>query len=146
VKEDLIKHYSNEDITIVWKPSVCIHSAKCWRGEEGLTTVFNPSQRPWIKPKGAKTETIINQINKCPSGALTYIPKNMKTEINKDETTSTLIEIAENGPFLVHGSIILKDKDGNITEKDKVTALCRCGASSKKPFCDGSHRKIDFKG
>jgi len=61
--------YTNNDITVVWKPKVCIHSTLCWKG---LNEVFNPRERPWIKMDGANTERIIEQVKKCPSGALSY--------------------------------------------------------------------------
>ena len=70
--ENITKTYTNGDITIVWKPSLCIHSTICWKGADGLIDVFNPRERPWIKPYEATTERIIAQINKCPSGALSY--------------------------------------------------------------------------
>jgi uncharacterized Fe-S cluster protein YjdI len=70
--EDITKTYPNDEITIVWKPSVCIHSTKCWKGTTGLIDVFNPRERPWIKPYGASTERIVKQIQQCPSGALSY--------------------------------------------------------------------------
>ncbi|HUR66811.1 MAG TPA: (4Fe-4S)-binding protein [Chitinophagaceae bacterium] len=61
--------YSNTDITIVWKPDTCTHSTLCWKG---MIDVFNPKERPWIKMNGAATERIIEQVRKCPSGALSY--------------------------------------------------------------------------
>ena len=61
--------YTNGEITIIWKPDLCIHSRKCWMG---LGTVFQPGQRPWIKPEGATTEAIVAQVGQCPSGALSY--------------------------------------------------------------------------
>lgn len=70
--EDITKTYTNGDITIVWKPKVCIHSTKCWKGKDGLLQVFNPMIRPWINPEGASTERIIQQIKICPSGALSF--------------------------------------------------------------------------
>ena len=78
MEDDIIKKYSNDDITIVWKPAMCIHSTRCWKGTSGLIEVFNPRERPWIKPHGATTERIIEQIKQCPSGALSYemTPKN----------------------------------------------------------------------
>jgi uncharacterized Fe-S cluster protein YjdI len=61
--------YSNGEVTVVWKPKLCIHSTICWKG---LIEVFNPKERPWIKIDGATTERIIVQVKQCPSGALTY--------------------------------------------------------------------------
>jgi uncharacterized Fe-S cluster protein YjdI len=66
------KHYSNGEVTIVWQPGLCAHSTKCWRGENALPEVFNPKERPWIKPEGATTERIIEQVKRCPSGALRF--------------------------------------------------------------------------
>jgi uncharacterized Fe-S cluster protein YjdI len=140
-----IKKYSNGEVTIVWEPKKCIHSAKCWKGEDGLLSVFNPSEKPWIKPEGATTERIIKQINNCPSGALSYFMK--ENGENKEAINSEIIaEIMPNGPLLVYGNITVKDAAGNKTQKNKVTAFCRCGASNNKPYCDGTHTKIGFKG
>ena len=61
--------YTNNEVTVVWKPKVCIHSSLCWKG---LIAVFNPKEKPWIKMDGASTEKIIEQVRKCPSGALSY--------------------------------------------------------------------------
>jgi CDGSH-type Zn-finger protein len=55
------------------------------------------------------------------------------------------IEIIKNGPYIVTGRVQLQDDDGNTyPAKDRV-ALCRCGASTTKPFCDGTHSKIGFQ-
>jgi len=61
--------YSKDGVTIVWTPSVCIHSAKCVLG---LGSVFNPQARPWINMDAAVIERIVEQVKKCPSGALSY--------------------------------------------------------------------------
>ena len=56
------------------------------------------------------------------------------------------IRSAKNGPLIVEGPIDLYDTDGNKVTLDKLRiALCRCGASSNKPFCDGTHSKIGFQ-
>ena len=62
-------HYSNGEVTIAWKPELCIHSGNCARG---LPEVFKPKERPWISPEASTTEKIIEQVKKCPSGALSY--------------------------------------------------------------------------
>jgi len=60
--------------------------------------------------------------------------------------TQTKINIMKDGPLLVEGSIEITRTDGTVETKDKTTAFCRCGASVNKPYCDGQHKKIDFKG
>lgn len=140
-EKEITKHYTNGEVTIVWKPSVCIHSAICFNG---LPDVFNPRQRPWITAQGGTTAEIIAQVNKCPSGALSYYRNDEMEHPRVD--VETIVEVSENGPLLVYGNIKVKDYHGNQVIKNKVTALCRCGASSNKPYCDGTHRKIDFKG
>lgn len=68
MEEKIIK-YQAGDITIIWQPSLCIHAGVCVKT---LPQVYNPKERPWVKPAFATTEELIAQIEKCPSGALTY--------------------------------------------------------------------------
>ncbi|UGU16940.1 (4Fe-4S)-binding protein [Sinomicrobium kalidii] len=65
--EGITKEYTREGTTVVWKPNRCIHSEKCWRG---LYSVFNPKKHPWVNMDGAPVEKIVEQVGKCPSGAL----------------------------------------------------------------------------
>ena len=62
-------HYSNAEVTIIWKPDLCIHSGNCVKG---LGEVFNAKRLPWIDVSKAGTQQIIEQVKKCPSGALSY--------------------------------------------------------------------------
>ena len=63
------KEYSNGQVTIVWEPEKCIHSAICARG---LPKVFKPRERPWIKIDATSKEDLVIQVKKCPSGALSF--------------------------------------------------------------------------
>ena len=63
----ITKEYSTSEVTIVWKPEKCIHSGICVKT---LPHVYNPSERPWIKPENASLQDLIRQVSKCPSGAL----------------------------------------------------------------------------
>ena len=69
MSRDITKKYSNGEVTIIWKPSLCQHSGLCFLG---LPEVFKPQEKPWITPEGATTERIIAQVKRCPSGALSY--------------------------------------------------------------------------
>ena len=67
---DLVtKLYSNGEITVVWQPRLCVHSGICVRG---LGAVFKPSRRPWIELQYADTAAIVAQVERCPSGALSW--------------------------------------------------------------------------
>ncbi len=61
--------YTNGEITVVWKPSFCIHSANCIKA---LPAMYTPGERPWVKMEQASTAEIIEQMKTCPSGALSY--------------------------------------------------------------------------
>ena len=74
------KHYTNGDITVVWKPELCQHSTLCWRN---LIQVFNPNKHPWVDMQGADTDTIIVQVEHCPSRALTWFKNTGEVEAEK---------------------------------------------------------------
>lgn len=67
MRDDIVKRYSNGEITVVWQPSLCVHSGICVRG---LPKVFDPRRRPWVVLDGFDSDTITNQVEACPSGAL----------------------------------------------------------------------------
>jgi len=71
--------YTNGEVTVVWKPELCIHSGICARGLPG---VFKTREKPWVHPDAATTNDIIEQVKRCPSGALT-------TYLNKDNSQIT---------------------------------------------------------
>jgi uncharacterized Fe-S cluster protein YjdI len=144
MNKDISKTYTNGEITIVWKPATCIHSKLCWTAPTGLPEVFNPMIKPWIKMENANTEKIIDHVRKCPSGALSFY-YNADAGKSEEITTHAVVEAMSNGPLLVYGNIIVKDKEGNETKKSKVTAFCRCGKSMNKPYCDGEHVNAGFK-
>lgn len=135
------KEYSNGEVTIVWEADKCIHSRIC---VQGLPNVFRPKVRPWINIKAAKTDALVNQVKQCPSGALSFKMNN--EEDKTDETLETKVEVLENGPLLVYGTLKVTDKEGSTEIKNKTTAFCRCGASNNKPFCDGAHVGKGFIG
>ena len=65
----IVKHYTNGDITVVWQPALCRHTGIC---AGGLPAVFDPTRRPWIMTAHADTATITAQVDRCPSGALSW--------------------------------------------------------------------------
>lgn len=142
-----MKKYANNEITVTWEPDKCIHSRQCF---SNLTKVFDPRKRPWINIDAADTESIKKTIDACPSGALGYYLNNNEStpELKADETINEdaiRIKLLSNGPIEFNGECVIIDKEGNESYKTGKFFLCRCGSSNNKPFCDGSHRKVDFK-
>lgn len=135
-----VKEYESEELTVIWKPGMCIHSENCYKG---LQQVFDPNKRPWVNVNGASDKEIKETIDRCPSGALSYNLKGASTN-SEDITHEEIVEVIKGGPLMVYGNIKVKNHDGSETSKHRVTAFCRCGASSNKPYCDGSHKEIDF--
>ena len=140
--KDITKKYTNGEVTVVWKPAECIHSRICF---SNLGEVFDPRKRPWVTIDGSTTERIIDQIKKCPSGALSYY-MNRDADEKVDVQAETIVETVPNGPLMVYGNVTVKDAEGVLTKKNNATAFCRCGGSGNKPYCDGSHRKNGFVG
>jgi len=140
------KKYTNGEVTVFWKPDICIHSAKCFKA---LPEVFDPRRRPWIIAENSTTDKIIETVNNCPSGAISWkynvdLEKDVNTEEVKTFSTGVPVQISvtHNGPLMVNGNCVITDKDGTETIKEGKFALCRCGLSSKKPFCDGAHKTL----
>ena len=138
---EIRKEYKNGELTVVWKPGLCIHAKEC---VNALPSVYNPEERPWIKPENATINELKTQINSCPSGALSYYLEG--EEKPNGGSVETKVEVLKNGPLLVFGTLRVKEKEGNEEIKNNTTAFCRCGVSKNKPYCDGSHINANFKG
>ena len=132
--------YKGKDVTVLWKPDKCIHSGNCVKGLPG---VFKPDAKPWVNVEAASGPAIIDQVGKCPSGALSILSDESASD-TQDTSNELIIEISGNGPYLIKDGCVIKDQDGNEIQKSGTVALCRCGMSSNKPFCDGSHNKSDW--
>ncbi len=138
---EIIKKYQNGDLTVVWKPQLCIHAETCVKT---LPEVYDPNEKPWIKAENASVEALKSQIAKCPSGALTYELSGEKKQ--DSDSRETKMQVMTNGPLLVHGDLEVTGADGAVEKKSATTAFCRCGASSNKPYCDGTHNSVGFTG
>ena len=139
-EREIIKEYSNGELTVIWKPKQCIHASECVKR---LPNVYNPNAKPWIKAENASAEELKVQIKACPSGALSYRIGN--EEATEEGHLETKVEVLENGPLLVYGTLHVTKSNGDKEKKNKTTAFCRCGASQNKPYCDGAHIKSGFQ-
>ncbi len=144
--KDITKQYSNDDITVIWKPALCVHAGECVKA---LPNVYKPRESPWITIENATTQELIDQIKKCPSGALSYKMNHSEpaSPASEEDTLQTIeVNVMPNGPVLVNGACKITHADGRVEVRNTKVALCRCGASQNKPYCDGHHKKIGFEG
>lgn len=127
------KEYTGQDITVTFDLGRCIHARNCFLQ---LPDVFDPSKRPWVQPDNASPEEVAAMIRTCPSGALAY-----KRADGTDEKPPKINRLAvlENGPAVLVGEISVEDQPS-----ETRVALCRCGLSKNKPYCDYSHVEGGF--
>jgi uncharacterized Fe-S cluster protein YjdI len=159
------RRYKNDDITVYWKPSACVHASYCYRE---LIEVFDPSRRPWVDMNGATTEKIIEVVNLCPTDALAWKwndeeknetvgddqynhikfrrPELLNIIDPKKEEIPVSIKIMADGPIVIKGNFTLSSTGTQKVFKDGMLSICRCGVSDHMPYCDGRHRKIGFNG
>lgn len=132
--KSLTKNYSGRSLTVSYDFRRCIHAEECIRV---LGEVFNRDETPWIQPDSAGAEEVKHAVRKCPSGALGYAEMPAPGQNG--------IWPALNGPLYVLGLLLIVDSAGKEVHRDTRLALCRCGASANKPFCDNAHLKVNFQ-
>ena len=133
-----IHEYEGEEITLTYDSNRCIHAAEC---VNSLPSVFDPDKKPWIQVDNDSAEKVKEAVHHCPTGALQY------HEADEDEKPSrkNTITIGPDGPLYLRGNIEIQNAEGETILEDTRVAMCRCGESENKPFCDNSHKDIDFK-
>lgn len=130
--------YRGRRITIHDNRAICAHAGVC---TDNLPGVFRPGREPWIDADGAGAEAIIALVKRCPSGALSYSIDGARAD---GEPRERAITCSRNGPLYVTGDVALKADGGLAPPFSDRYALCRCGGSKNKPFCDGTHWAIGF--
>ena len=132
--------YANETIEVQWEPKLCIHVRHCVRG---LPQVFDPDARPWVIVDAAGADQVAEAVLTCPTGALHFRRLDGgPQEAAAEPPPSSRGRTARCSFAATCGS---STPDGRLIREDTRVALCRCGASGNKPFCDGSHRRIGFQ-
>lgn len=132
--------YANDAIEVHWEPRLCIHTGNCVRQLGG---VFDPARRPWVDVDAADPDAIAATVLTCPTGALHF--RRLDDGAQEEPPEEATFEPQPNGPLFVRGQVRVVDADESLIREDTRLALCRCGASRNKPFCDGSHRRVGFR-
>lgn len=159
------RSYKNDDITVYWKPSACIHASSCYRE---LIEVFDPGSRPWVNMKGAESERIIETVDLCPTEALAWKwndesrndeispahtnhikykrPELYKVPAAVEELKPLNVRIMPYGPVVVEGTFTVNISGEKKKLFNNINSFCRCGETKSPPYCDGEHRIKGFEG
>ena len=139
-RDRVTREYASEEIVVEWEPVLCFHSRNCVRSLPG---VFDPERRPWVAVDAASAGEVEAAVALCPSGALrTHRPG----DASSPPADRVDVRAADNGPLLLRGNLRVVDGEGNVVFEGSRAALCRCGGSANKPFCDGTHKTNGFRG
>lgn len=133
-----IHRYEGEEGVVIFDAARCLHAAEC---VHGLPEVFDTARRPWVAPDGAGPEAVAAVVARCPTGALAFLRR--QGDAGEPVPEVAEVRVSADGPLYVHGSVELAGTDES--RRETRAALCRCGASANKPYCDGSHDGIAFR-
>jgi CDGSH-type Zn-finger protein/uncharacterized Fe-S cluster protein YjdI len=129
------RRYTSEAVDVTYNLKRCVHAAEC---VSRLNEVFDTQNRPWIQPGNGSADAVVDVVSLCPSGAL-------HTERNdggagETVTGENVIVVHEDSYYQFMGDIEIQGSNVAIAQELRA-ALCRCGLSENKPFCDNSHKK-----
>lgn len=136
-----IFEYKGKAQTVTWDRRLCIHVGECGRAKGEL---FVTGRDPWCDPDFADRGDVQAVIARCPTGALAVQDDggNYLTEAAPEDNE---VLVANDGPLYVSGDLTIDGASEDMHSVTRRAALCRCGASKNKPFCDNSHRDVRFE-
>lgn len=134
--------YSGQEIDVHWDRRLCIHIGECG-GAAG--PLFEAGRDPWCQPDLVSREAVREVCERCPSGALTYTDKT-GTGAAEQPAAENTAQVVYNGPVYLTGDLHYDPPaPTDLPGVAHRVALCRCGASQNKPFCDNSHLQAGFE-
>ena len=140
MSSDKTTTYKGKNIDVQWDSRLCIHIGECGYSEGEL---FVGGRDPWCQPDLVADDEVKDIVKRCPSGALTYNDKAQGD--NETPVDCNTVQVAYNGPLYVQGELHIENAPEDMPGVRYRAALCRCGQSNNKPFCDNSHLKAGFE-
>ncbi|MGI9604260.1 MAG: CDGSH iron-sulfur domain-containing protein [Acidimicrobiales bacterium] len=123
-------------ITVRDDRSICVHAGFCGNRVANIWKLASQTDDSITRLQ------VINMVEKCPSGALTYRLDDADGDVEPGLPTE--VAVLDDGPLWIQGGIAVQTGDGSLLETRNRVTLCRCGASGNKPLCDGSHKEAGF--
>lgn len=140
MSEKKIAKYEGQEADVAWDGRLCIHIGECGRANNQL---FVGGRKPWCDPDLVSGEEVADVVERCPSGALSYQRKDGGTEETAD--AENVVTVTYNGPLYLRGDLEIDGAEEDMEGVRFRAALCRCGESKNKPFCDNTHEDVGFR-
>ena len=134
------KKYEGAQVDVTWNGQLCIHVGECGRATNEL---FVGGRDPWGQPDTTPTDKVVDTVLRCPTGALAYARKDGGAA--ESAAPDNTVVIANHGPLYVRGNLAIEGATSDMPGVKFRAALCRCGKSKNKPFCDNSHESAGFQ-
>lgn len=132
--------YSGKRATVRWHGKLCIHIGECGRAKGDL---FVTGRKPWCQPDAVSDDEVKEVVLRCPSGALSVDYADGSNQETADAENT--VHVTYNGPLFVRGDLNIVGVAQDVPGLKFRAALCRCGQSKNKPFCDNSHDAAGFR-
>jgi CDGSH-type Zn-finger protein/uncharacterized Fe-S cluster protein YjdI len=132
--------FSGADVDATWDKRLCIHVSECTRAKG---EIFASGRSPWGDPDRAEADVVVEVVARCPTGALTATRKDGGDAETAAEENTVLV--SNNGPLYVRGELHIDGAPDDMAGVALRAALCRCGQSANKPFCDNAHEASGFR-
>ncbi|WP_078120500.1 CDGSH iron-sulfur domain-containing protein [Thiosocius teredinicola] len=140
MSSDEITKYEGKEVTVSWDERLCIGIAECGKSEGEL---FVGGRDPWCIPDKSQPDEVVDICTRCPSGALSV--HDASGGLVEQLPTENSVFVVYNGPLYVSGDLAIDGAPDDMPGIRYRAALCRCGKSTNKPFCDNSHQKAGFE-
>ena len=126
--------YAGTEIDVEWDSRLCIHIGECG-GAKG--ELFVAGRDPWCLPDLISVDETKEIVERCPSGAL--VCKTKAGQVGETAAAENTLTVSYQGPYFVKGELAIEQSPDDMPGTQFRAALCRCGLSKNKPFCDNSH-------
>jgi CDGSH-type Zn-finger protein/uncharacterized Fe-S cluster protein YjdI len=140
MSEKKVFDYEGTEADVHWDARLCIHIGECGRADNQL---FVGGRQPWCQPDLVSVEEIAEVVGRCPTGALTYERKDGGA--GEAAQAGNVVSVMYNGPLYFRGDLEIDGAEEDMAGVRFRAALCRCGQSQSKPFCDNSHEDVEFR-
>ena len=131
------KTFVGDGVVMTDDRSICSHAGFCANRVTTVWEMISETSDPEIR------ERLEGMISRCPSGALDRAPSVTTDPV--EPVFEPSIGVIRDGPLWIRGGVAIEGADGFAYEVRNRVTLCRCGQSSNKPFCDGTHLDIGFR-